>query len=182
MYHQTRGANVPVYFDTVMGPTSSNQVMDVNIPGGQDTAFYLNGSVDVDSMGKIVRKNNQAFLWDPDDFQEPLLFNPSEVRPLLDELKARARDHRTCDVEVEGNVPVICYARTHDEEAEADREDMDLTASSDHNQYDDVYHEDLITFGGYLHAAPAVTREHHLTHVPANPDQCEFCKIAKKKR
>ena len=34
----------------------------------------------------------------------------------------------------------------------------------------------------HAHAAPALTKDHHLTHAPANPDKCEFCRVAKKKK
>ena len=60
MYHPTRDIGTRIDFETVNGAASSQKVMDVNIPGGRDTAFYLESSVDADSLGKLVRKNNQT--------------------------------------------------------------------------------------------------------------------------
>ena len=69
------------------------------------------------------------------------------MRSLLDELKSRARDHRTCDVEVEGNVPMICYARTNSEEDDADREIKNLLASRERRPYETKdAPEELATF------------------------------------
>ena len=72
LYHPVRSTGTPISFDTVKGTTSTSLVMDVTIPGGNDTAFYLKDSVDVDFLGKIVIKSRKAFLWDPDYSSEPL--------------------------------------------------------------------------------------------------------------
>ena len=182
-YHPCRNINIPITFDTVKGMTTSNQVMDVNIPGGEDTAYYLEGSVDVDSLGRIVHKKRKAFLWDPDYFSELLLFDPSDLEHKLRELRELATKHKTCDVEVEGYVPIVCMALNRNEEDEANTELNNMFDLDGKAQYDTTdSSKDVMNQETYAHAAPALTKDHHLTHVPANPDKCEFCRIAKKKK
>ena len=106
----------PIALDTVKGLCMTQDKVEVDLGSklGADEAYYVQGSVDVDSMGRVVARKN-AYLWDTEHFDEPLLLDSTAARQELDALRDKAQQHKTAEVTVQGYVPMLAAAAQHDE-------------------------------------------------------------------
>ena len=128
------------------------------------------GSVDVDSMGRVVLQKRSAFLWDPDDFSKPLLFDPDATRPELDALIAKAKECTKADLFVRHGsyVPLIASAAARNNVQPPDEGTAELAALMQENLRNEFF-EDVAAFFEYVHGTQA--RE----EAPVEPSAAHTC-------
>ena len=176
---------------------------------GVADAYYVSGSVDVDSMGRVVSQKRSAFLWDPDDFSKPLLFDADRTRAELDALIAKAKECTKADIFVRhGYVPLIASAAPS-ANAPVDAGMAEISSIMADNLRNEFF-EDMNAFFGHVHkqsegaeqasdegpdlgrgasetAAAATSKlttkvAHNILHLPSCPDDCGTCAKAKMKK
>ena len=184
-----------VLFECVGGIQEGNFLAEVDFGElGTSWAYIIPNSPDCDSLGQHLRESRERviFLWATDEFDSPLLGYHADCEEEFEALFAKLRKCQALPLAVRGNVPVVESSARIAASAKEARSIIDLDRRvqgylhGSNRQVTSITKSSVLKNDRTEHqSAAAPSKEalsHSLTHLPADPDNCEICRRAKLKK